>query len=236
VYDIGRDSTEIELMPENKNLANALLAFQAEAPTLVKSADNPYFGSKYVPLDAVVETIQPLLTKHGLVWTATPSYDGDATPTLRYQLTHAPSGESLTDSMPLLLPKRDPQGQGSAITYARRYALCAVLNLVADVDDDANAASNGASAPQAIAKTPQPTERRASARQRGLLNGRAAEAGLSSVQYANCLLLAQGEEARESEDQERAQKYVNRALDQLPASLVDKVLAEISRIKEAAAA
>jgi hypothetical protein len=38
--------------------------------------------------------------------------------------------------MQLLLSKNDAQGQGSAITYARRYALCAVLNLVADDDDD----------------------------------------------------------------------------------------------------
>jgi hypothetical protein len=43
--------------------------------------------------------------------------------------------------MPLLLAKSDPQGQGSAITYARRYALMAVLGLVADEDDDGNKAS-----------------------------------------------------------------------------------------------
>jgi hypothetical protein len=47
--------------------------------------------------------------------------------------------------MPLLLSKNDAQGMGSAITYARRYALCAVLNLVADDDDDGARASRRAS-------------------------------------------------------------------------------------------
>jgi hypothetical protein len=45
--------------------------------------------------------------------------------------------------MLLLLAKNDPQGQGSAITYARRYSLCSVLNLVADDDDDGQAAAQG---------------------------------------------------------------------------------------------
>jgi hypothetical protein len=50
--------------------------------------------------------------------------------------------------MPLLLDKRNSQGLGSAITYARRYALTAVLNLVADEDDDGNQASSPPAAAQ----------------------------------------------------------------------------------------
>lgn len=51
--------------------------------------------------------------------------------------------------MPLMLAKDDPQGQGSAITYARRYSLMAMLSLVADVDDDAQSTR---SAPTRAAK------------------------------------------------------------------------------------
>jgi hypothetical protein len=59
-----------------------------------------------------------------------PSFDETTgEPTLKYELAHAPSGESKDGEMKLLLSKGDPQGQGSAITYARRYALVSVLNL-----------------------------------------------------------------------------------------------------------
>ena len=120
----------------------ALLAVQAAAPTLAKNADNPAFkGSKYVPLDTIVETIGPLLAEHGLVWTTLPGRADDGVPVLSYRLIHAATGETLAGEMPLLLSKQDAQGMGSAITYARRYSITAVLNLVADVDDDGNAAS-----------------------------------------------------------------------------------------------
>ena len=65
-----------------------------------------------------------------------PTRNASDQPSLRYQLTHAPSGEHVGDMMPLLVTQPTPQGMGSALTYARRYSLCAVLNLVADVDDD----------------------------------------------------------------------------------------------------
>jgi hypothetical protein len=122
-------------------LLDAILAVQAEAPTLTKNATNPHFKSKYAPLDTIVETIGPILAKHKLVWTAKPSWSENLGPTLKYRIAHAPSGESDEGEMPLLLSKNDAQGQGSAITYARRYALCAYLNLVADDDDDGARAS-----------------------------------------------------------------------------------------------
>ena len=50
--------------------------------------------------------------------------------------------------MILHLPKSDPQGQGSAVTYARRYSYMSVLGLVADEDDDGNKASQPKSAPK----------------------------------------------------------------------------------------
>jgi ERF superfamily len=124
---------------QTPGLLNAMLAVQAEAPTLRKDAVNPAFRSKYTPLDTIVETIGPLLTKHELVWTTLP-VAGENGPALFYRLAHVPTGETLDGTMPLLLGKADSQGLGSAITYARRYSLCAVLNLVADEDDDGNGA------------------------------------------------------------------------------------------------
>jgi hypothetical protein len=121
-------------------LLPALLAVQAEAPTLPKNATNPHYKSKFCPLDTIVETIGPLLVKNGLVWTTLPGVNEHGQPSLTYRLLHI-GGESIQGTMPLLLSKEDAQGQGSAITYARRYAICAVLNLVADDDDDGHRAA-----------------------------------------------------------------------------------------------
>ena len=117
---------------------------QSEAPALQKTAINPHFKNKYVSLDSLMPQILPLLNKHKIVLVQSPTtVDGE--PALRTLLVHAPSGDRFEDTMKLILEKANSQGQGSAITYARRYALMAVLGLVADVDDDAQAASKGPS-------------------------------------------------------------------------------------------
>lgn len=131
-------------MNENTGLLSALLDLQAEIPTLPKDATNPHFGSKYTPLDTIVEKVGPLLHKHGFVWSALPA-GSHAEPQLHYRLAYAPTGEVLEGHMPLLLDKASSQAMGSAITYARRYALSSVLNLVADEDDDGNAAGTNTS-------------------------------------------------------------------------------------------
>lgn len=139
-------------MAEHKSLAAALAAFQGDTPTLPKDGLNPHFKSRFTPLDTIVETVRPLLAKHGLAWAALPGYDEQTGhPVLEYLLIHAGTGEELQGRMPLLLQKQDPQGLGSALTYARRYALSAVLNLVADEDDDGNTASRPAQRQQPAA-------------------------------------------------------------------------------------
>lgn len=135
-------------------LMTALLAVQAAAPTLPKDAINPHFRSRFTPLDTIVEIVGPLLAKHGLVWTTLPGSDDAGKPILDYRLIHASTGETLDGRMPLFLSKEDAQGFGSALTYARRYSITAVLNLVADDDDDGNAASagNGQAKPKSATK------------------------------------------------------------------------------------
>lgn len=128
-------------------LAKALLAFQKDPPPIHLDATNPHFNSKFASLGGVVAAVRPALTKHGLVVTQLPTVTADGAPALETRLIHAESGEALSSHMPLLAAKQDPQAQGSALTYARRYALLAILGLVGDADDDANGAQprNGAS-------------------------------------------------------------------------------------------
>lgn len=128
---------------EHKTLAEALVAFQAEVGTVAKDADNPFFKSKYADLPAVKAAAQPILAKHGLAVTQKPSYvvvESKVHDTLITKVLHE-SGDSDWAEMILKPVKNDPQAQGSAITYARRYAFMSVLGLVADDDDDGNAAS-----------------------------------------------------------------------------------------------
>jgi uncharacterized protein (DUF3820 family) len=127
------------------DLAQALHAFQADAPPIHLDATNPHFRNSYASLGGVVGAVRPVLNKHGLVYAQLPTHLGGL-PALRTVVIHAESGEELESVMPLILPKQDPQGYGSALTYARRYALLSILGLVGDEDDDANAATPQSSA------------------------------------------------------------------------------------------
>lgn len=121
----------------------ALAKVQAEMEALKKSATNPHFRSKYIPLEEIVAASDPLFEKFGLLFYATPTYiDGPGTPAISYTLVHLESNTDIRDTMPLVLDKQNSQGVGSAITYARRYILTSLLNIIADVDDDGNAASS----------------------------------------------------------------------------------------------
>jgi len=126
-------------------LASALVAAQAEFSAVPKGSNNPFFKSKYAALPDVVASASPVLAKHGLAVTQSITFEvayGTDKPldTLTTTLLHK-SGQFIEGAMVLHLPKQDPQGQGSAVTYARRYAYMAILGLVADDDDDGNAAS-----------------------------------------------------------------------------------------------
>src|SRR5690606_31859835 len=80
--------------------------------------------------------VLPLLGKHGLSFSARPTLDEAGRFVLAYSLRHE-SGDSEDGAYPLPTTGT-PQQVGSAITYARRYALCAVTGVAADEDDDGN--------------------------------------------------------------------------------------------------
>lgn len=123
-----------------QNLAAALIEAQTSLPKVPKDKTNPFFKSNYAGLDSVMPAALKVLTDHGLGLVQSVGQDGNGNTTLTTVLLHK-SGEWYADTQPLLLVKADPQSQGSAITYARRYAVMSVLGLVAEEDDDGNRAS-----------------------------------------------------------------------------------------------
>ena len=125
----------METSAEIKQIASALKDWHALEVSVTKDAVNPHFKSKFASLDNIIATIRAPLSKCGLAFAQFP--DGDGLTTI---LTHT-SGEWIKATANLKLVKQDPQGQGSAYTYARRYALSAILGLATDDDDDGNEAS-----------------------------------------------------------------------------------------------
>lgn len=138
-----------------KNIAKSLAKFHELMGTVAKGANNPFFKSKYAPLESILPAIKKPLADSGLVFTQYPSKItlfvqntgiGDTgvyqvSPSLKTILIDVESGETIESETPLILAKQDPQGVGSAITYMRRYALVSMLGLNCDEDDDGNHAS-----------------------------------------------------------------------------------------------
>lgn len=120
-------------------LIEKLLEIQAEGTKLVKDAKNPHFKNEYITLDSLLDVMLPILNEKGILLIQMPTAVGP-NPALQTALVDAESGETYEGTMPLVLQKADPQGVGSAITYARRYMLMSALGLVADADDDGEAA------------------------------------------------------------------------------------------------
>jgi hypothetical protein len=120
-------------------LSAAILKAQREIKFAAKDATNPHFRNKYADLPAVIDAIKSALNDAGIAFVQTGSPSEPGTLHLTTTLLHE-SGEWIEDTLTMPLPKNDPQGYGSAMTYARRYALAAITGLYQD-DDDGNAAS-----------------------------------------------------------------------------------------------
>lgn len=117
-----------------KNLIAALLKARANFKPIKKDKVNPYYKSKYADLDSVLSAVEPALLSQELLITQTTGVINGNQPVLITTLHHS-SGESIKGEY--YLPREDnPQKLGAAITYARRYALCAILSITADEDDD----------------------------------------------------------------------------------------------------
>jgi hypothetical protein len=211
---------------ESTGLLAALRAVQNDAPALPKDKTNPHFKSKYTGLDTIIEKIGPLLDRHGLVWTALPSGTHEQ-PTLSYRLAHVETGEALEGTMPLLLDKPTAQALGSALTYARRYSLCAVLNLVTDEDDDGNSASSGYGKP---AKKPTPA--RGKATRAEITSIYQAGVGLTQLELLNVLRSVYGAKPLAASEED-AKVRLEAGMVNLMADKVPTVLAKIAEAKGA---
>lgn len=153
------------------NISKALVKFKGACPVIPKNSKNPWFKSNYAALPDIQNVIDPILLKHDLIYTQHPE-PGDKITTL---LIHADSGEFFQSTIDINAvfeykeekhpetkqvvwrsdkPYITPQTMGSAITYAKRYAICAILGLNVDDDDDGNAGS-GKVPPPAAASQPQ---------------------------------------------------------------------------------
>jgi len=121
-----------------KQLAAALVKVQANLKGARKTKENPHLKSKYADLASVWEACHEALTENGVAVIQSPAFEGgvffcDTT------LLHS-SGESMTGRYFVRPTKEDPQGYGSAFTYARRYSLLGMIGITNE-DDDANRAS-----------------------------------------------------------------------------------------------
>lgn len=118
-------------------ISKAVLLAQKSLGAVTKSGDNPFYHSKYATLTDVIKLIKNIFNEAGIV--ILQPVDGDY---IRTILLHAETGEFLSSKTRIVISKKDdPQAYGSAITYARRYALQSFL-LIPTEDDDAESAMN----------------------------------------------------------------------------------------------
>lgn len=138
--------TDDVISPPLAKLAAALAKVQAELPTLerdrtveVTQKNGEKYSYSYVTLATLTEKVLPILSAHGLAFSALPGTGSDGKMCVRYMLIHD-SGESLSGEFPIS-GEGGIQMIGGRITYVRRYCLSAVVGIAADEDDEARLAA-----------------------------------------------------------------------------------------------
>lgn len=130
----------------------AFIKAQGNFLPALKKADNPHFKSKFVALDGVIDAVADALRAEGIAIMQQTDITDHGGTILISRLIHE-SGEWVAGRYPIHPVKSDPQGEGSALTYARRYALMALVG-IAPEDDDGNAAVKAAEREKARAASP----------------------------------------------------------------------------------
>lgn len=123
----------------NPKIIKLITDLQENIPELEPDATNPHFGHAFISLSKIRQTLQPLLKEFGGSIIQEVTYvdnDTQIIPALRTTIAVKDAGESWSTTMLLTAKASDPQAQGSAVTYARRYSLLALLNIVPGESDD----------------------------------------------------------------------------------------------------
>ncbi len=129
----------LETSQTTAKLDDALLAAQMGFKNAAKDSINPHFKSKYADLGSVWDACRQALHENHILVTQWPIASDDNKAHLITRLSH--KGEWMQGRIAIPMEKASAHGAGSAITYAKRFALAAALGIVADEDDDGNAAS-----------------------------------------------------------------------------------------------
>jgi hypothetical protein len=127
-------------------LAKAMLKVQSALQPAFKDRDNTFTHSRYATLNSVMDACREALLANGIWLSQYPVPVEHGFMGLATKLTHAESGQWQSSLLVMPLPKADPQGFGSALTYGRRYALSAMLGIVTEDDDDGNSAGHESAA------------------------------------------------------------------------------------------
>ena len=146
----------IETSADTAKLDAALAKAQGEIEAASKDKTNPAFKSRYADLTAIWGACRPALAKHAISVTQWPVHSEDGRLHMITRIAHG--GEWIKAHFSIPVTKQDPQGYGSATTYAKRFTLAAALGVVADEDDDGNAASSRPTPPHAKAEPAKPAE------------------------------------------------------------------------------
>jgi len=122
-----------------ENIAKAFVAAQSAFSPALKDSNNPFFKSKYADLSTCVKAVIDALNNNGIALLQN-CHESDAGVIVETVFLHE-SGETIScGKLSVPAAKNDPQGYGSALTYARRYSLMAACG-IAPEDDDGNAAT-----------------------------------------------------------------------------------------------
>ena len=166
-------------------LALALSKAQGQMKFAAKDANNPFFKSKYADLASVIEAIKVPLSANGIAFVQATDFE-DSAVIVETILLHE-SGEWISGRLRMQPTKNDPQGVGSAVTYAKRYGLQALAGVPSD-DDDGNAATGlqGAPAAKPAPAKPMPAKVKEAAaalkpHAKGTISGDPSEGDLSGI-------------------------------------------------------
>ncbi|MBR9701060.1 hypothetical protein GOV11_04300 [Candidatus Woesearchaeota archaeon] len=140
------NTNDLELSPKIDALFSSMALAQIEFEDVDRGKTNDFLNYRYATLKQIQTAIRKPFANNGLVHTQHPisevSPGGKLMVGVTTLIVHAKSGQWMKSSFKLPLSKMDPQAAGSALTYAERYTLAAIVGLsIADVDDDAHSAT-----------------------------------------------------------------------------------------------